>query len=42
LGAFATTNLWPVDNLREKIDHKNILIEKLQNDLKQTKEIIGE
>jgi hypothetical protein len=42
LGAFATTNLWSVDNLREKIDQKNILIEQLQNDLKQTEVIIKE
>jgi len=27
LGAFATTNLCSIDNLREKIDHKNLLIE---------------
>jgi peptidoglycan hydrolase CwlO-like protein len=42
LGAFATTNLWSVDNLREKIDQKNLLIEQLQNDLKQTEAIIKE
>jgi hypothetical protein len=24
MGDFATTNLWSVDNLREKIDQKNI------------------
>jgi hypothetical protein len=26
LGSFAMTNLWSVENLREKIDRKNILI----------------
>jgi hypothetical protein len=36
LGAFATTNLWSIDNLRETIDQKNLLIEQLQNDLKQS------
>jgi hypothetical protein len=36
LGAFATTNLWSVDKLREKLDQKNLLIEQLQNDLRQT------
>jgi hypothetical protein len=34
LGAFATANLWSVDNLRKKLDQKNILIEKLHNDMK--------
>jgi hypothetical protein len=42
LGDFATTNLWSVENLRDKIDQKNILIEQLQNDLKQTEETVKE
>ena len=40
LGSFATTNLWSMDNLREKIDQKDILITQLQNNLKQTEVII--
>jgi hypothetical protein len=36
LGTFAASNLWSVENLREKIHQKNILIEKFRNDLKQT------
>jgi hypothetical protein len=35
LGAFATANLWSVDNLRKQLDQKNILIEKLHNDMQQ-------
>jgi len=42
LGAFATKNLWSMNNLRDKIDHKDLLIEHLKNNLKQTKEIIKE
>jgi hypothetical protein len=42
LGDFETTNLWSVDKLREKHEQKNISIEKLQNDLRQTKVIFRE
>jgi hypothetical protein len=35
LGAFATANLWSVDNLRKQLDQKNLLIEQLHNDMKQ-------
>jgi len=42
LGAFATTNLWFVENLRENIHQQNLLIEQLQKDLKQTEVIIRE
>jgi hypothetical protein len=36
LADFTIENLWSVENLREKIDQKDLLIEKLKNDLKQT------
>ena len=36
LGAFATDNLWSIDKLKEKLGQKNLLIEKLQNDLRHT------
>jgi hypothetical protein len=35
LGAFATTNLWSIDKLRKPLDQKNLITEKLQNDLRQ-------
>jgi ribosome-binding protein aMBF1 (putative translation factor) len=31
LGTFATTNQWSVENLAEKLQHKSMLVEKLQN-----------
>lgn len=42
LGAFATANLWSIDKLREQLDQKNLLIEQLQNYLKQTEVIFME
>jgi hypothetical protein len=42
LGEFATTNLWSVDQLRKKLDQKNILIEQLHNDMKQIEFIARE
>jgi hypothetical protein len=35
LGAFTTTKLWSMDNLRKQLDRNNILIEQLHNDMKQ-------
>jgi hypothetical protein len=35
LGAFATANLWSMDNLRKQLDQKNLLIEQLHNDMQQ-------
>jgi hypothetical protein len=35
LGSFATANLWLVDNLRKKLDQKNLIIEQLHNDMQQ-------
>ena len=35
LGAFATANLWSIDNLRKQLEKKNILIEQLHNDMQQ-------
>jgi len=35
LGAFATTKLWSLNQLRKQIDQNNILNEKLHNDMKQ-------
>jgi hypothetical protein len=34
LGAFTTSNLWSMDNLRKHLDQKNILIEQFHNDTK--------
>jgi hypothetical protein len=42
LGAFATTNLWSVDQLRKQLDQKNILIEQLHNDMKHIEVIARE
>jgi hypothetical protein len=35
LGAFATANLWSMDNLRKQLDRKNLLIEQSHNDMQQ-------
>jgi peptidoglycan hydrolase CwlO-like protein len=37
LGSFATTNLFSVDNLKEKLKQKNQVISQLQNQIKTTK-----
>jgi hypothetical protein len=35
LGAFATANQWSVDNIKNNLDQKNLLIEQLHNDMQQ-------
>ena len=35
LGAFETSNHWSVDNLTRQLEQKNLLIEKLHNDMQQ-------
>jgi hypothetical protein len=36
LGAFATTNLFSVDSLKEKLKQKNLMIIHLQNQIRTT------
>jgi peptidoglycan hydrolase CwlO-like protein len=42
LGAFATTNLFLVDNLKEKLKQKNQAIIQLQNQIRTTENNVKE
>jgi hypothetical protein len=42
LGAFATTNLWLVDQLKEQFDQNFFIVEQFRNELQQTEVISRE
>jgi hypothetical protein len=40
LGDFTTANQWSVDNLTEQLQHKCLLVEKLQNEIHSNEHIV--
>jgi hypothetical protein len=40
LGAFANSNQWSVGNLTNKLKEKSLLVERLHNEMKRTKQVI--
>jgi hypothetical protein len=40
LGAFTTANQWSVDNLTKLLQQKYLLVEQMQNEMQNTKQVV--